>query len=191
MDTPKNILYYSNYCNHCKKLLQELSPTTYRSSLHYICIDKRRKNGDNIEIMLENGSILPLPKEITSVPALFMVNNGGRVLLGENIYNYIFPKENKDILKQKMNMDEGPMPFSLGGASFIVSDNYSFLSQTSEEMMSKASGAKQLHHYATVDYEPIIETPPEDYTPDKVGSVSLETIRAQRDNDVPKPIKRM
>lgn len=191
MDRPKNILYYSNYCNHCKELLRELSNSHIRNNLHFISIDKRTKVDDKIHIVLDNGSQLPLPQDVTSVPALLLVNNGGRVIFGEHIYNYLFPKQSKDILKQGLNENEGPLPFSLGSGSFVVSDSYSFLSQKPDEFMAKASGAKQLHHYATIDYESIIETPPEDYTPDKVGNVSLEKLREQRVNEIPKQIQRI
>ena len=38
-----SILYYSNYCNNCKPLLQKLSQTTIKDKPHFICIDKRVK----------------------------------------------------------------------------------------------------------------------------------------------------
>ena len=38
------ILYYSNYCNHCKELLLKLSKTEKRNEMHFICIDKRVKH---------------------------------------------------------------------------------------------------------------------------------------------------
>ena len=41
-----SILYYSNFCEHSKKLLQGLSKTKVSKDVHFICIDKRVKEGD-------------------------------------------------------------------------------------------------------------------------------------------------
>jgi len=51
-----SILYYSNFCEHSKKLLQTLSKTQASKDLHFICIDKRTQGPDKkIYIVLENG----------------------------------------------------------------------------------------------------------------------------------------
>lgn len=190
----KNILYYSTHCQFSKQLLQKIhqynSQKLYEQ-LYFVCIDKRVRMNDKIFVILDNGNQIPLPPNITSVPALQLVHSGGRILLGDDIDAFLFPKQNKDLIKQKYGNNDGPQPFSLGGGGFVVSDQYSFLSQKPEEFMSKASGAKQLHHYATIDYNNVIETPPEDYTPDKVGEVSLEKLREQRNSEIPKPIERI
>ena len=38
-----SILYYSNYCNNCKELLQKLAHSSIKDDIHFICIDKRVK----------------------------------------------------------------------------------------------------------------------------------------------------
>jgi hypothetical protein len=45
-------------------------------------------------------------------------------------------------------------------------------------------GMRQQHHYATLDHFSNIETPPDNYTPDKVGSVSMEQLQQQRNTEV-------
>ena len=35
------ILYYSNYCENCKKLLQNLAKSQEKKDIHFICIDQR------------------------------------------------------------------------------------------------------------------------------------------------------
>jgi len=74
----------------------------------------------------------------------------------------------------------------------VVSDNFSFLDQTDEELSAKGSGGmRQLYNYATINHNDTIQTPPDSYSPDKVGSNSLEQLMAQRDKDVPRQQPRM
>ena len=51
-----SILYYSNYCENCKTLLQNISKIDeIKKNMHFINVDKRVKkpNGD-VFIVLEN-----------------------------------------------------------------------------------------------------------------------------------------
>ena len=41
------ILYYSKYCEVCKKYLQLLSKSDAQRDIHFICIDKRVKDTNN------------------------------------------------------------------------------------------------------------------------------------------------
>ena len=71
---------------------------------------------------------------------------------------------------------------SYGG---VASDNYSFLDQDAESLSAKGNGGmRQQHHYAGLDHYSNIETPPDNYTPDKVGQVSMEQLQQQRNTDV-------
>ena len=89
-------LYYSNYCNSCKKMLQTLSKTNV-PSVNYICIDNRiieNKNGQQItNILLQNGSKTTLPPMVTKVPTLLLAENN-HILTGNQIYQHLQPKEN-------------------------------------------------------------------------------------------------
>ena len=50
-----SILYYSNFCEHSKNLIQSLSKTNVAKEIHFICIDKRVKDTNNkVFIVLEN-----------------------------------------------------------------------------------------------------------------------------------------
>ena len=76
-----SILYYSNFCEHSKKLLQTLSKAGISKDIHFICIDKRIKDNNNkIYIVLENGQKLIMPENVNRVPALLLLTQGYNVL---------------------------------------------------------------------------------------------------------------
>jgi hypothetical protein len=53
------ILYYSNYCEHSKKLLQSLSKTELSKDIHFICVDVREVKPDgSIYIKLQNQELI-------------------------------------------------------------------------------------------------------------------------------------
>jgi hypothetical protein len=75
----------------------------------------------------------------------------------------------------------------LGGHG-VTSDNFSFLDQTSDELSAKGNGGlRQMYNYATVDFHDKINTPAEDYVPDKIGNVSMDQLKQQRNGDVVPP----
>ena len=69
----KYILYYSNFCNHCKILLMELAKSKIKNEINFLCIDRRIKQNGKVMIILENGSQLPLPSNVVEVPSLLML----------------------------------------------------------------------------------------------------------------------
>ena len=209
------VLYYSTFCKHCNDLLLYCSRLNITNELHFLSIDKRIKKGNQTFILLENGSEILLPSAIRCVPSLLLLQNGNRILEGDSIKDYITQKSrhgsgnNQTMMQQNGNNAqphrdqhtrqpnnqplEEPDAFSLadlGGS--VVSDNFSFLDQTDEELSAKGSGGmRQLYNYATINHNDTIQTPPDSYSPDKVGSNSLEQLMAQRDKDVPRQQPRM
>ena len=149
------ILYYSNYCEHSKKLLQTLSKSNNQKDIHFICIDKRIKDSNNkMFIVLENGQKIIMPENVTRVPALLLLNKGYQVLYGESILEHLKPKQEVEVRKATQNNME-PMAFSFGGGSFgdIVSDQYSFLDQAPEDLETKGNGGmRQMHNYVDLNY---------------------------------------
>lgn len=179
-----SILYYSNYCENCKSLLQILSKTKIHDSLHYICVDNRvKKQNGSVYVIIENKSEILLPPNITKVPALLLINKNYETIFGkESILKYLNPQENF-ISKINMNRNIEPSSYSFNiGAYGVVSDNYSFLDQTPESLLSKGDGGfRQMYHYAGLNNSDNIETPDENYTPDKIGNLSIEQIQQSRD----------
>ena len=106
-----SILYYSNYCEHSKKLLQTLSKANVGKEIHFICIDKRTKDANNkIFIVLENGQKIIMPENVNRVPALLLLNQGFNVLYGEAILQHLKPKQEAQVKQATFNNLE-PMAF--------------------------------------------------------------------------------
>ena len=176
-----SILYYSNFCDNCKKLLIVLSKSGIKNTIHYICIDKRIQKNNSTYVVLENNQEILLPNTVNAVPALMLMNDNYKVLYGDNITNHLKPVEQIAVQKAT-NFNGEPSAFKFDGAG-VVSDNFSFLDQNSDELSAKGSGGlRQLYSYATIDYTDNIETPPDDYVPDKVGEVNIKNLEQQRNS---------
>ena len=186
------ICYYSNFCEPSKKLLQLFAKTKLKQEIHFICIDKRFKNAKGQTILqLEQHQVL-LPDVIRKVPALFLIDSQN-VLYEDEIYAFLTPKENTiNTLATSGNGE--PECYSLNQMS-CMSDSYSFLDQDSTELSTKGSGGvRQLHNYVTLDQNFSIQTPEEDYTPDKIGNngtKTLEQLKAERDKSIMAPVQRI
>jgi hypothetical protein len=185
------IIYYSNHCDKSKAVLTALSKSRVQDDIHFLCIDKRVKaaNGSGAwHILTETGEKVLLPPQVNRVPALLLLNKGHMVLYGEQILQHFQPK-NVALNNEATNFNGEPNSFSLGRESMggfgVASDNYSFLDQSADELSAKGNGGmRQLYNYATIDLVDKIETPPDNYTPDKVGSVSLEQLQQKRNSDI-------
>lgn len=182
------ILYYSNYCENSKLLLANISNSNIKNDMHFISIDKRtQKNNGATYIQLENGQEILLPPTINKVPALLLLNKGHKVLFGNEINQYLEPKQ---VIEQNIATSNNgePLAFSLCGNNCfgVASDNYSFLDQDSDELSAKGNGGlRQQHHYSVLDHNgPTIETPPDNYDSNTIGNVSIEQLQQKRENDI-------
>ena len=185
-----SIIYYSTYCDKSKAVLTALSKSQVSNEIHFLCIDKRVKSSTGaVHIVTESGERVLLPPQVNRVPALLLLNKGHMVLYGEQILQHFQPK-NVALNNEATSFNGEPNAFALGresmGSGFgVASDNYSFLDQSADELSAKGNGGmRQLYNYATIDLVDKIETPPDNYSPDKVGSVSLEQLQQQRNTDI-------
>lgn len=150
-----------------------------------MCIDKRqRQSNGSTHVVLPNGSEVLLPPNVTRVPALLLLNKSNHVLFGDDIMNYLRPQEVQ--LNDQATFGNGePMAFMFGGGGSgwgVVSDNYSFLDQDPDSMLTQGDGGmRQMHNYATPDFMTNIDTPPDNYSPDKVAPNQLEQFQQNRD----------
>ena len=190
-----SILYYSNYFEHSKKLLQTVSKTNIQKDIHFICIDKREKDANNkIYIILENGQKIIMPENINRVPALLLLNQGYSVLYGEDILKHLKPKQQIETKQATQNNME-PMAFSFGGGggsgfSDVVSDHYSFLDQDHESLSARGNGGvRQMHNYVDLNYvdNVNINTPNDehDYKSNKMSpGITIEKLQEQRASEL-------
>ncbi len=145
---------------------------------------ERQPNG-SINIVLESGQQVGLPPNVKTVPTLLLLHHGNRVLEGfSEIWNYLQPKESDLNMVATQNNQE-PLAFSMTEMGCTLSDNYSYLDMTPEELSAKGNGGlRQMHNYATIDFHQTIATPPDDYVADKVGEVDLGRMAQVRNEDI-------
>ena len=185
-----SILYYSNYCDKCKNILRLIGNSEIKKDIHFVCIDKRIINPQNggTYVILENQQQIILPPQVQKVPAMLLLKEENRVIFGNDITDKIKPRE--EMVNAKASGFNGePMAFTLGndnvGGFGVASDSYSFWDQGSDELLAKGNGGtRQMYNYATVDYKTSIETPPDDWSPDKVSENSYKEMEEQRNNDL-------
>ena len=78
-------IYYSNFCQHSKQVINYIAKNSLTSTLSCICIDKRKRNNQNhIIITLENGKELLLPPSICDVPSLLCKSKNYTLISGSN-----------------------------------------------------------------------------------------------------------
>lgn len=180
------ILYYSNHCTHCKQLLYKLSRSQIKKDLHFVCIDQRQQQLDgSTHIMLENGETLLLPPNVKKVPTILLLHHGNRVIDGLNeIQEYLNPQQKQmDMVATQSNGE--PLAFSMNEMGSGLSDNYSYLDMSADDLSAKGNGGlRMLHSYTRLEDNLSIATPPDDYVPNKVGSVDLGKIQEKRNLDI-------
>ena len=195
------ILYYSNFCEPSKKLLQTVTKTQNSNDIHFICIDKRVKGSDGkIFIVLQNGQKIIMPENITRVPALLLLNQNYKVIYGDDIYKHFKPQVQQQVKQATQNNME-PRTFQDGFGAFggfgggfgggIVSDNYSFLDQSDTDLGVKGDGGlRQMHNYVSLNESMNLsmKLPQDDfeYKADKLkeGELSVEALQRRREEEL-------
>ena len=191
------ILYYSNYCEPSKKLLQTVMKTQNSKDIHFICIDKReRDSAGKVYIILKNGQKIIMPENVTRVPALLLLNQNYKVIYGDEIYTHLRPQVQQQVREATKNNME-PINFQDGFGAFggfgggVVSDSYSFLDQSDTDLSVKGDGGlRQIHNYVTLNdsMNLTMKLPSDDYEykTDKLkeGELSIEALQRKRDEDL-------
>jgi hypothetical protein len=167
-----------------------MSRTKLQHSIHFICIDQRSRASNGQTYIICNNEQLILPPPVTRVPALYF-SDTHKVLFGDDIYKYLLPKE-AEITHVATSGQGEPECFSMNQMSQL-SDMYSYLDQSAEDMSAKGNGGiRQLRHFSALDENTSIQTPDEDYVPDKVGKngKTMEEYKNEREQAVAAPIQR-
>ena len=182
----KHLLFFSNFCQHSKELLDFLNKTNHINKVELICIDNRYVKDNITYIVLSNNQNMPLPPMIHSVPTMCILPNH-EILKGTQIVHYFQPIS-KTIEDEKQKINVEPNPFSMqnetAGSYGVSSDNYSFWDMNDEELSASGSGGtKQMYNYVSIqnNNNEQIYTPTEDT---KTKSINLEKIQQQRQNEI-------
>ena len=188
-----DIFYYSNYCKHSQKILQFLVKGDLTKQISCICIDKRSRDPktNQLKIILENGTIVSMPPNVHSVPALLLVNKNYQLVLGDDIIHHYEPKIREKLSSANFGNGE-PMGFAINsisgsGGSNIVSEQFTSYDMSPEELSAKGKGARrQMYNYVSAaDDNQFIQTPPDTYRPDKLSSnVTIDMLQQKRNADV-------
>lgn len=178
-----SIVYYSNFCEPSKKLLQTLAKTKLKEEVHFISIDQRFKDAQNRTMIELNGQVLMLPSCVTKVPALYLID-ANRALFGDDIYKQFAPAEAAINYAETRGRGE---PESFHSSMMSMSDAYSYWDQPPEELEAKGNGGmRQTHNFVAIDQTFSIQTPADDYEPDKIkGTKTLEEYKAERELALP------
>jgi hypothetical protein len=191
IEKPMDILYYSNYCVHSKKIIAYLVKENLTNDLNCVCIDKRQRDAftNQTYIFMEDGKRIMLPPNVHSVPALLLVQQNYRVVLGDEILPILHPLVKKHRDAAVAHSGGEPMAFSIGSnnSANVVSEKYTSYNLTPEELSAKGTGNnRQMANYVHADHSNFtIPTPPDNYRPDKIGSgVSLDDLQQKRNADI-------
>lgn len=183
------ILYYSKYCENCKKILYELGKTNLQKEMHFVCIDKRRQEKEKTYVLLDNGKELLMPNTLTKVPGLLLLNRGNQILYGDGIMNFLRPQMNNErgINRNNPRQTIEPSAFSFSEGT-AMSDHFSYLDQNSNSLAAKGDGGlRQMHNFSGLNDTHTIETPPEDYVSEKLGNINFDDLQKQRSLDAQIP----
>ena len=185
-----SILYYSNFCEPSKKILQTISKTQMSKDIHFICIDNRVKDATGkIFIVLQNGQKIIMPENVTKVPALLLLNQNYKVIYGDDIYKHFKPTQQAQVKQATQNNME-PTAFSFGGGC-VTSDQYSFLDMDSEALKATGNGGmRQMHNYVDLNFSDQISTPVDEAEYKKTSKMpedmTVEKLQQQREQEIQK-----
>ena len=139
MSSATSILFFSNYCNHCKQVLHELNDSSLKANIRFICIDSadvRRK----------------LPANVKSVPCL-IVGQTNQTLIGSDILQWVKVKSRnlnvQDSAPVQQNQQMAHKKEETGPGAWHMcemnnfSDAYSFLNV---DLSTKGNGGASMSH---------------------------------------------
>uniref|UniRef100_A0A6C0JJC1 Uncharacterized protein n=1 Tax=viral metagenome TaxID=1070528 RepID=A0A6C0JJC1_9ZZZZ len=159
--------------------------------ISFICIDKRYTDPktNQVFIVLENQNRVVMPPNVHSVPALLLIKQNYKMLMGDDILKHYHPQM-KELNEKATNFNGEPMAFpimSSSGGTNIISEQFTMYNMSPEELSAKGKGGnRQLYNYVSAqDDIKFIETPADTYRPDKLsGSVTIDTLQQQRMDEV-------
>lgn len=125
-----NFLFYSNYCQHSKRLIEELKKVGAQNNFSMCCVDDPNIN---------------LPPFIQSVPTIYLANER-KILVNENLFSWVnstFRQSNQNtqntvLTNADITGSNDIMAFHNTEMGSQFSDSYSFIDE--------GSAKKAMHH---------------------------------------------
>lgn len=186
-----DVLYYSNNCKHCQKLLAHLAKIGVLEKYNFMCIDRRSfdPNTRQISITLDRGVKASLPPNVSRVPTLLLVNQKFTAIIGDEIYNYVNANVKKTQDPTNLAVENGGEPIgyilypSSGGVN-IISETYTMYNAPPDELSAKGTGGtRSMHNYVSVSRDQAsIQTPRDESSgkPTEFGSAKEPMMSADR-----------
>jgi len=150
-----DVLYYSNNCKYCQKLLAHLAKLGMLEKYNFVCIDRRSvdPNTKQITITLDRGLKTTLPPNVSRVPTLLLINQKYTAVIGDEIYNYVDSQISPDPNNPATENGGEPIGYILApssGGVNIVSETYTMYNAPPEELSAKGNGGtRQMYNYAS------------------------------------------
>lgn len=157
----KNIVFYSNFCDYSKSVVEKISKTPINQNIMYVCVDD-----ENIQ----------LPNFITAVPTVYLVEKK-RIVVDEDILSWIDEQINENNKPKELKAYYGENDSGFG-ACFSNLDN-----SESKPFISSS--------FTFIGDEQSITTPSEDGSMNSNNNMSsksgltneYEKLQASRNND--------
>lgn len=185
-----SILYYSSFCKHSDSIVQYIGHSKVKDDIHFLNIDNRFHVNGDMYVKYNEKHDVPIPNQIDQVPSMLVIDNltsVQKILIGNEIKEHIF-NLHKEYSNQATMFDGEPEPFAFDNYGFVVSDQFSFLDQTPDELAAKGDGGvRQMHNYASLLAQGFIETPKDEYNNtdnDNLKNINLDALIKKRNSDV-------
>jgi len=170
-----NRLYYSNFCPHSKEVLEFVRRNDLLNKLSFYCVDNRyqdKHTGIIYIISEDNKRRDPLPPNIQDVPALLLIRENYKAILGKEIMNYYAPQ-----IKNVFSEIHTPQP------SPVTNDTQSF--SLYGDIGGSTNTINSINNNNNIDTIGYIETPPENFSSNKIGeNITIDSIEKQRNADL-------
>jgi hypothetical protein len=179
-----DILYYSNHCPNCKKVLDYISKNGLIEQLNCICIDNRTIDGNTgqIYVQRDNGKFIMIPPNVHAVPALLVAKQNYKTIYANEIVTYLEPVVSAKISRATFTNGE-PMAMSFLSSSDVSSDKYTYYNGRISDTMSNYSISNHMEQMR-------IPTPAESYKSNKMvpdeGMQLMDTLQQERNLDMNK-----
>lgn len=174
-----NTLYYSNYCKHCQKILQFFSKNNLTDKANFICIDNRKRDpatGATV-IIMPNGSVITIPPNLQSVPAMLVPTRNYQMVMGDDIlqlYSSVTAAAGvggsgsgsggpNTVAAMHAHVEPSAFSFSAASGGGVFSEQYTSVGLSHEDLSAKGNGQRRsLGNYVSADVETIHIYAPEE-----------------------------